>query len=149
MVFSVHIPESLFNTWMRVCVTWSWSERDFSHLAENLLPCRIFPFAVALIPSNRDKLHKLGTICTLSHENPSCGPRERLRQAVFLENAITEDKMSLRTSALAYFIQNKLYFQYIFIIYFKIYFFILSLHSKYWYFKLMCIYNNIKEIIKC
>ena len=56
------------------------------------------------------ELHKLGIICTLSHENPSCGPRERLRQAVFLENAMTEYKMSLRTSALAYFIQNKLYF---------------------------------------
>ena len=41
---------------------------------------------------------------------------ERLRQAVFLENAITEDKMSLRISALADFIQNKLYLQYIFII---------------------------------
>ena len=42
----------------------------------------------------------------LSHENPSCGPRERLRQAVFLENAIsaTKDKMSLRISALADFI---------------------------------------------
>ena len=41
------------------------------------------------------KLHKLWTICTLFHENPSCGPRERLRQAVFLENAITEDKSNL------------------------------------------------------
>ena len=55
-------------------------------------------------------------ICTLSHKNPSCGPRERLRQAVFSENAITEDKMSLRVSALASFIQNKLYLLYIFII---------------------------------
>ena len=34
----------------------------------------------------------------------------------FLENAITENKMALRTSALAYFIQNKLYLQYILII---------------------------------
>ena len=34
----------------------------------------------------------------------------------FLENAITEDKMSLKTFALAHFIQNKLYLQYIFII---------------------------------
>ena len=42
--------------------------------------------------------------------------RGRLRQTVCLENAITEDKMSLRTSALAHFIQNKLYLQYIFII---------------------------------
>ena len=47
--------------------------------------------------------------------SPSCGPSERLQQAVFLENVITEDKMSLKTSALAYFIQNKLYLQYIFI----------------------------------
>ena len=31
----------------------------------------------------------------------------------FLENAITENKMSLRTSALAYFLQNKLHLQYI------------------------------------
>ena len=38
------------------------------------------------------------------------------KQAVFLENTITEDKMSLRIFALAYFIQNKLYLQYIFII---------------------------------
>ena len=44
-----------------------------------------------------------------------CGPREGLRQTVFLENAITKDKMSLMISALAYFIQNKLYLQYIFI----------------------------------
>ena len=35
---------------------------------------------------------------------------------IFLENDITEDKMSLRISALAHFIQNKLYLQYIFII---------------------------------
>ena len=34
----------------------------------------------------------------------------------FLENAITEDKMSVRTSALAHFIQNKLDLQYILII---------------------------------
>ena len=38
------------------------------------------------------------------------------RQAVFIENAITEDKMSLTISVLADFIQNKLYLQYIFII---------------------------------
>ena len=31
----------------------------------------------------------------------------------FIENAITEDEMTLRTSALAHFIQNKLYLQYI------------------------------------
>ena len=60
-------------------------------------------------------LHKLGTICTLAHENQSCGLREKLRQT-FVENAITENEMSLRTSALAHFIQNKLYLQYIFII---------------------------------
>ena len=34
----------------------------------------------------------------------------------FLDNAITEEKMSLRASALAHFIQNKLYLQYILII---------------------------------
>ena len=34
----------------------------------------------------------------------------------FLENAITEDKMSFRTSALAHFIQNKLHLQHILII---------------------------------
>ena len=43
-------------------------------------------------------------------------PEKGYVQAVFLENAIIEDKMSLRTSALAYFIQNKIYLQYIFII---------------------------------
>ena len=59
---------------------------------------------------------QLGSICTLSHENPSCGLRERLQQTVFHENPISEDKTSLRTSALAHFIQNKLYLQYIFII---------------------------------
>ena len=58
----------------------------------------------------------------MSHENLSRGPRERLREAVFLENAITEDKMSLRTSALAPFIQNKLYLQYIFIFAFFFYY---------------------------
>ena len=62
------------------------------------------------------ELHKLGTICTLSHENPSCGLRERLRQTVFLENAISVNNMSLRTTPLSHFIQNKLYLQYIFII---------------------------------
>ena len=46
----------------------------------------------------------------MSYENPPCGPRERLRQIIFLENAISEDKMSLRTSALAHFIQNKLFY---------------------------------------
>ena len=40
----------------------------------------------------------------------------RLQQAVFLENAITENKMSLRIFALGYFIQNKLYLLYISII---------------------------------
>ena len=49
-------------------------------------------------------LRPITTICTLFHENPSCDSRERLRQAVFLENAITDDKMNLRTSALAPFI---------------------------------------------
>ena len=34
------------------------------------------------------------------------------RKTFFLENAITEDKMRLRTSALADFIQNKLYLQF-------------------------------------
>ena len=37
-------------------------------------------------------------------------------KAAFPENVITEDKMSLRTSASAPFIQNKLYLQYIFVI---------------------------------
>ena len=51
-----------------------------------------------------------------SNENPSCRFREKLQKTFFLENGITEDKMSLRTSALAHLIQNKLYLQYIFII---------------------------------
>ena len=42
--------------------------------------------------------------------------QRKVTQAVFLENPITEDKMSLTISALADFIQNKLYLQYIFII---------------------------------
>ena len=67
------------------------------------------------------KNHKsatLSSIYTLStlFENPSWGFREKLQQTFFLENAITEDNMSLRASALAHFIQNKLYLQYIFII---------------------------------
>ena len=43
-------------------------------------------------------------------------PEKGYDQLLFFLNAITEDKMSLRISALAYFIQNRLYLQYIFII---------------------------------
>ena len=38
---------------------------------------------------------------------------EKSNDNFFFENAITEDNVSLRTSALAHFIQNKLYLQYI------------------------------------
>ena len=43
-------------------------------------------------------------------------PEKGARQAVFLESAITDDKVSLKTSALAPFIQSKLYLQYNFIV---------------------------------
>ena len=51
----------------------------------------------------------------MSHQNPSCGLGEKLQQTLFLK---------MLESALAHFIQNKLYLQYIFII--SLYSYILS-----------------------
>ena len=51
------------------------------------------------------KIQKNGkNYCKKSHENPSCGLAEKLQETFFLENGITEDKMSLRTAILAHFI---------------------------------------------
>ena len=73
--------------------TWSGT-RDSCHLAENLLPCRIFPIAVALIPSNRDNL------CTASNI---------LFSLVYFVKNLREDflKIENKTKELSKFVSNE------------------------------------------